>query len=256
VSDLVRLDFEVAIRDDPALSWKAKLVGYTLKSRMNRQGWCKTGVARLARDCGVSENTVRDGIRELEDARLLVVDRVSGRATEYTATPSRGEPLGTPSPRGPLHVVSETPSRGEPEPVGEPAELLLDRGRTQVVGEGTSRGRAREGDRNGSSDDPLKATERLLSMIGETYATQHVASEPEPIRFMFEPLDADADALLLDAVADAVAAGVAREIQPQPLCRYSAHRETGRDWITPDGRTVCGVCHPPVGHAGVAEEAN
>ena len=30
-------------------------------------------------------------------------------------------------------------------------------------------------------------------------------------------------------------------------CRYPAHRPS--DWIASDGRTVCGICHPPTPNA-------
>jgi hypothetical protein len=33
------------------------------------------------------------------------------------------------------------------------------------------------------------------------------------------------------------------ELQSRPLCRYPSHRSS--DWQAPDGRTVCGICHPP-----------
>ncbi|CAN5191809.1 hypothetical protein BH18ACT12_BH18ACT12_18100 [soil metagenome] len=36
------------------------------------------------------------------------------------------------------------------------------------------------------------------------------------------------------------------------LCRYPSHRLF--DWVTADGRTICGVCHPPAGSVGVQPE--
>jgi hypothetical protein len=132
VSGSIRLDFEVAVRDAADLSWKAKLVGYTLKSRMKPNGWCKSGIPRLARDCSVSDNTVRAAIAELESARLLRAERASGKATEFTATPSRDEgvtsPAATPSTDEPPHFVNSPPiprgSGGEEEPVSNPSKAL------------------------------------------------------------------------------------------------------------------------------------
>ena len=125
--------------------------------------------------------------------------------------------------------------------------------RPEAEGLSARTGELANDDVTGSTDDPLERTDQLLTMIDELRDMRHVASEAEPVRFVLEPLDAEADAALLDAFADAVAAGVAREIRPRPLCRYPAHRESGFDWITPDARSVCGVCHPPADHAGVAE---
>ena len=32
-------------------------------------------------------------------------------------------------------------------------------------------------------------------------------------------------------------------VETEPACRYPPHR--GCDWRAPDGRLICGVCHPP-----------
>jgi len=62
----IRWRFQMAMRDDDSLSPNAKLVGSMLALRMKRDGRCDPGIARIAADSGLSENTVRDALAELE----------------------------------------------------------------------------------------------------------------------------------------------------------------------------------------------
>jgi hypothetical protein len=75
----IRWRFEMAMRDDDSLSPNAKFVGLILKTRMKSDGRCDPGIARIATDTGLSENTVRDAIAELEGKVRRRPDRKSGR---------------------------------------------------------------------------------------------------------------------------------------------------------------------------------
>lgn len=50
---------------------------------------------------------------------------------------------------------------------------------------------------------------------------------------------------VIERIEAADGAIVVELVEIGPPCRYPAHRRVGADWETPDGRLVCGVCHPP-----------
>ncbi len=80
----VKLPYEVLQRSD--LTSTAKLVFGVLCDRIgaNRTAW--PGVRRLAKDCGVTRNTVVRTVRQLESAGLLLVDHVDGNPGGRTNT--------------------------------------------------------------------------------------------------------------------------------------------------------------------------
>ena len=61
------------IRDADALTQKAKTIYLYLRQRSGRNGKAWPGVKTIAGDLGLSESTVRRGIRELQEKKLITV---------------------------------------------------------------------------------------------------------------------------------------------------------------------------------------
>ena len=58
---------------------------------------------------------------------------------------------------------------------------------------------------------------------------------------VLEPVPDDWEFVVTRVVAPGIEIGFSRK-RSGP-CRYPAHRSS--DWTAPDGRLVCGICHPP-----------
>ena len=61
------------IRDADALTQKAKTIYLYLRQRSGRNGKAWPGIKTIASDLGFSESTVRRGIRELQEKKLITV---------------------------------------------------------------------------------------------------------------------------------------------------------------------------------------
>lgn len=58
---------------------------------------------------------------------------------------------------------------------------------------------------------------------------------------VLEPVPADWEFVVTEVVAPGIEIGFSR--RKSAACRYPGHRP--HDWVTHDGRLVCGTCHPP-----------
>jgi hypothetical protein len=75
----------------------AKLVGHTLSTYMNPEGWARVGKETLARTCSMTDRGVDGGVNRLEAAGLISVKRSRGgnalsEVNEYQAIGITGEP--------------------------------------------------------------------------------------------------------------------------------------------------------------------
>jgi hypothetical protein len=119
--------FRDAIFNHPGLSWRAKLLGYTLAQHMGTDGRARPGWRRLAKHAGVSESTAMRGTRELKGAGLVEITQFgNGRALRYRSLVSRN-PLENPSTTVPQTAVGgeggeETPVPQTPTPVPQTGE--------------------------------------------------------------------------------------------------------------------------------------
>lgn len=116
----------------------AKLVLFALAEHADEVGLCWPSIARLHRHTELSERAIRNALRDLETAGLIVTETRDGQPSRYRLTVSGGVPprhetpgseQNTPAPdageggtscRGGRHVVPGTPARGAPKPIKEP----------------------------------------------------------------------------------------------------------------------------------------
>ncbi len=63
---------------------------------------------------------------------------------------------------------------------------------------------------------------------------------------VLKPVLDDWEFAVTEVVAPGIEIGLAR--MKSAVCRYPAHRP--RDRVTPDGRPVCVICHPPASAPG------
>jgi DNA-binding transcriptional MocR family regulator len=120
------MDLRESIQEHAAkLSPRAKLVGYTLAMYVNaetRTAW--PAQSTLARECGISVQTVRKSVNELEVAGILTLDRGRGRTTTIYYVPATESQ--TVSTRQVRPIPSDTPDLSPQAEDPEVAVLLLD----------------------------------------------------------------------------------------------------------------------------------
>lgn len=77
--------YRLALRENE-LDAKSKLLGYVLETFMNVGDWergCRPSNEALVRGSGLSERSVRTGLRLLEQAELIATEQREGRASIY-----------------------------------------------------------------------------------------------------------------------------------------------------------------------------
>ncbi|MEW3865914.1 helix-turn-helix domain-containing protein [Pseudomonas aeruginosa] len=95
------------------MSAPQKAVLISLADNSNDDGVCWPSVAKIAERTCLSERAVRNALRWLEDAKVLVSHPRHGRSTWYTVTPASYAP-GTTCP--PCTRCRPTPARRSPHP--------------------------------------------------------------------------------------------------------------------------------------------
>ncbi|MGA4815948.1 helix-turn-helix domain-containing protein [Pseudomonas aeruginosa] len=80
------------------MSAPQKAVLISLADNSNDDGVCWPSVAKIAERTCLSERAVRNALRWLEDAKILISHQRNGRSTWYTVTPASYAP-GTTCPR-------------------------------------------------------------------------------------------------------------------------------------------------------------
>ncbi|HDV6136007.1 TPA: helix-turn-helix domain-containing protein, partial [Pseudomonas aeruginosa] len=107
------------------MSAPQKAVLISLADNSNDDGVCWPSVAKIAERTCLSERAVRNALRWLEDAKVLVSHPRHGRSTWYTVTPASYAPGTTcppaPGAAPPRHDVPPTPAPGAPRTVIEPS---------------------------------------------------------------------------------------------------------------------------------------
>ncbi|WP_306297841.1 helix-turn-helix domain-containing protein, partial [Pseudomonas aeruginosa] len=82
------------------MSAPQKAVLISLADNSNDDGVCWPSVAKIAERTCLSERAVRNALRWLEDAKILISHQRNGRSTWYTVTPASYAP-GTTCPPAP-----------------------------------------------------------------------------------------------------------------------------------------------------------
>ncbi len=107
------------------MSAPQKSVLISLADNANDDGVCWPSVARISERTCLSERAVRNAIRWLEDAKIIVSHQRNGRSTWYTVNPASYNPGTTcpPAPDAgpPRHDVPTTPAPDAPRTVREPS---------------------------------------------------------------------------------------------------------------------------------------
>ncbi|MEZ1817364.1 helix-turn-helix domain-containing protein [Pseudomonas aeruginosa] len=107
------------------MSAPQKAVLISLADNSNDDGVCWPSVAKIAERTCLSERAVRNALRWLEDAKILISHQRNGRSTWYTVTPASYAPGTTcppaPDAAPPRHDVPPTPAPGAPRTVIEPS---------------------------------------------------------------------------------------------------------------------------------------
>lgn len=146
---LWRAQFIDAVRDDTELSANSKLVAVMLASRSDSECAAWPSWRRLEHDTGLSRNTVKRAVAELEARRLVLVERRFGSdgqrdqsnvfrllARGSSPDPMRGEHVTPPaqgieaplmghlarSPRDPMGSAGAPPMGSRPAPEPSPSE--------------------------------------------------------------------------------------------------------------------------------------
>ncbi len=164
-------------------------------------------------------------------------------------SPSSGHP--SPSSERGANAVAEPDRSGMPEgpfraarDASSKAKALHEEGEEADLGEGASRAREGTGP-DGTS--PVESVDPLLERIAASRARSAdgapIACDDATIVFEIDLIGSNPDADGIEReIRDLLADGTL-ETTP-PLCRYPRHRAAQRDWATPDGRAICGLCHP------------
>lgn len=109
------------------ISPSQKLVLISLADQANDSGVCWPSVPHMTVRTGLSERAIRNSIRSLEDAGLLICRHRTGRSTWYDLTPALNAPLhhvqDTPAPDAPppLHQMQDTPAPRAAITIKEPS---------------------------------------------------------------------------------------------------------------------------------------
>lgn len=75
------------VRDCPVLTWRGKVVAFTLSTYMNAKGRAYPSRATIAAGASIAVRTVDTALAELERAGLLLIERSRGRSSNtYIAT--------------------------------------------------------------------------------------------------------------------------------------------------------------------------